>query len=114
MSLPKGAEKKKVIYVDEIKQAIVSDKEIRGKAFAAIMKHLNAAPTVDAHARAAEGGAAMSQRREKIHRRIARREYLYELERWRRREPPMWRFISHWLWKKDKPKPPKGAYIWEK
>ena len=45
----------------------------------------------------------MSQRREKKRRRIARQDYLYQLERWRRCEPPWWRFISHYLWKKDKP-----------
>lgn len=40
-------EKRKAIYVDDLRQAIVEDKEIRGTAFSAIMKHLNAAPDVE-------------------------------------------------------------------
>lgn len=51
----------------------------------------------------------MSQKREKIRRRLAGSDYRWELEKWRGREPPRWRFISHWLWKKDKPVPPKGC-----
>lgn len=51
----------------------------------------------------------MSQKREKKRRRLARYDYQVELEFWRRWEPPRWRFISHWLWKKDKPVPPKGV-----
>lgn len=49
----------------------------------------------------------MSQRREKKRRRTIRWNYQYQLERWKRREPSRWRFISHYLWKKDKPKMPK-------
>lgn len=41
------AEKKRITYIEELRQAIVSDKEIRGKAFSAIMKHLNAASTAE-------------------------------------------------------------------
>lgn len=40
-------EKKKLIYAEDLRQAIVADKEIRGKAFSAIMKHLNAASTAE-------------------------------------------------------------------
>lgn len=39
--------KKKIIYAEDLRQVIVEDKEIRGTAFAAIMKHLNAAPDVE-------------------------------------------------------------------
>ena len=41
------AEKKKLVYAEDLRQAIVADKEIRGKAFSAIMKHLNAAATAE-------------------------------------------------------------------
>ena len=49
----------------------------------------------------------MSAKREKRRRRAIRREYEFQLEGWRNWEPPKWRLLSHWLWKKDKPKPPK-------
>ena len=39
---------KKIVYADDLKQAIVEDRQIRGKAFAAIMRHLQAAPAVNA------------------------------------------------------------------
>ena len=39
---------KKLIYAEDLRQAVVEDKQIQGKAFAAIMRHLNAAPAVDA------------------------------------------------------------------
>ena len=51
----------------------------------------------------------MSQKREKKRRRDLRYNYRWELNLWRCCEPPRWRFISHWLWKKDKPVPPKGV-----
>ena len=51
----------------------------------------------------------MSQKREKKRRRWARYDYHWELDLWRSCEPPWWRFISHWQWKKDKPKKPKGV-----
>ena len=47
MSLTKVPKKKKVIYVDELRQAIVADKEIRGKAFSAIMQYIHAAPSAE-------------------------------------------------------------------
>ena len=33
---------KKVIYADELRQRIVEDKQLRGAAFAAVMRHLEA------------------------------------------------------------------------
>ena len=51
----------------------------------------------------------MSQKREKKRRGCARYDYQLELALWHSCEPPRWRFISHWLWKKDKPVPPKGV-----
>ena len=51
----------------------------------------------------------MSQKREKKRRRDLREDYLREMMWWVYCEPPRWRFISHWLWKKDKPVPPKGV-----
>ena len=42
------AGKKKLIYDDKLRQAIVEDKQIRGPAFAAVMRHLSAAPAVEA------------------------------------------------------------------
>jgi len=51
----------------------------------------------------------MSQRREKTIRRNIRRDYQDKLTCWKRWEPPRWRFISHWLWQKEKPAPPKAV-----
>lgn len=51
----------------------------------------------------------MSQKREKKRRRDLREDYRWELYRWGYNEPPRWCFISHWLWKKNKPVPPKGV-----
>ena len=51
----------------------------------------------------------MGAKRNKQRRRAARREYEFQLERWKNREPPKWCLLSHWLWKKDKPKAPKGV-----
>ena len=50
----------------------------------------------------------MGAKRNAQRRRAARREYEFQLEVWRRQEPPRWRLLSHWLWKKDEPRPPKG------
>ena len=50
----------------------------------------------------------MSQKREKKRRRKEKEVYRWYLERWHSWEPPRWRFISHWIWKKRKPVPPKG------
>lgn len=49
----------------------------------------------------------MSAKREKERRRIARAKYMAELRSWERREPPKLCFISHWLWKKERPVAPK-------
>lgn len=38
----------KIIYADKLRQVIVEDKQIRGPAFAAVMRHLSAAPAVEA------------------------------------------------------------------
>lgn len=54
----------------------------------------------------------MSAKRNAQRRRAARREYELRLEVWRDNEPPKWRLLAHWLWKKDKPKPPKGEKEW--
>ena len=51
----------------------------------------------------------MSQKQAKKRRRLVRGAYNYLLERWRQCEPPWWRFISHWRWKKNKPMLPKGV-----
>lgn len=45
----------------------------------------------------------MSASREKRKRAIERSRYEWELSQWRRSEPPKWAFISHWLWKREKP-----------
>lgn len=46
----------------------------------------------------------MSGSREHKRRRPLVAEYKRDLAAWKRREPPKWRFISHWLWKNEKPK----------
>ncbi len=51
----------------------------------------------------------MNQKQAKYRRRMVRYAYDYLLEQWQLREPPWWRFISHWRWKKNKPVRPKGA-----
>ena len=51
----------------------------------------------------------MNQKRAKKRRSMVRGAYHYLLEQWRLAEPPRWRFISHWRWKKRKPMKPKGA-----
>lgn len=38
----------KIIYADKLQKAIVDDVTIKGRAFAAVMRHLQAAPAVDA------------------------------------------------------------------
>ena len=38
---------KKVIYAEDLRQRIVEDKQIRGKAFAAVMRHLEEAAPVE-------------------------------------------------------------------
>lgn len=38
----------KRIYAEDLRQSIVDDKQIRGQAFAAIMRHIEAAPAVEA------------------------------------------------------------------
>ena len=40
-------DKNKIIYADKLRQVIVDDKQIRGPAFAAVMRHLSAAPAVE-------------------------------------------------------------------
>ena len=37
----------KVIYVEDLRQRIVEDKQIRGGAFAAVMRHLQETPAVE-------------------------------------------------------------------
>lgn len=49
----------------------------------------------------------MSAKREKQRRAVARQRYEAELISWYRREPPKLFFISHWLWKKERPVAPK-------
>lgn len=48
-----------------------------------------------------------SQKREKAKSRILRRQrlnaYAFLYDAWLRNEPPRWRIISHWLWKKREP-----------
>ena len=51
----------------------------------------------------------MNQKQAKKRRRMVRYGYNYLLKQWRLSEPPWWRFISHWRWKKNKPMIPKGA-----
>lgn len=46
----------------------------------------------------------MSESREKKRRRILKADYRRRLAVWVSREPPKWRFISHWKWKNEKPK----------
>lgn len=46
----------------------------------------------------------MSQKREKRRRQRERALYAWRLHSWERSRPPKWRFISYYLWKKDKPK----------
>jgi predicted amidophosphoribosyltransferase len=41
-------DKKKIIYADDLQKSIVDDVTIKGSAFAAIMRHLQDAPAVDA------------------------------------------------------------------
>lgn len=51
----------------------------------------------------------MSQRREKRRRREVRMRYASEWMAWLANEPPRWRFIRHWRWKKAEPTTPKGV-----
>lgn len=46
----------------------------------------------------------MSESREKKMRRILKADYFRRLEIWKSYEPPKWRFIARWKWKKCKPK----------
>lgn len=50
----------------------------------------------------------MSARREKLRRlldiRYSKKQYRKAWERWKRREPPKWKIISHWIWSKREPK----------
>ena len=49
----------------------------------------------------------MSQKREKRRRRYARAAWRKKFIEWHQSEPPRWRFISRWRWKRDIPIPPK-------
>lgn len=51
----------------------------------------------------------MSQKREKRRRREIRLRFESEWSTWRMNEPPRWRLIRHWRWKKAEPIQPKGA-----
>ena len=42
------AAKNKIIYADDLQKAIVDDVTVKGRAFAAVMRHIAAAPAVDA------------------------------------------------------------------
>ena len=52
----------------------------------------------------------MSAKNNARRRRAAKRAYEHRIECWLENEPPRWRIIQHYLWKKDKPKPPRGVY----
>lgn len=51
----------------------------------------------------------MSQKREKRRRRVLRYWYQKDYEGWLRNEPPKWRILSRWRWKKRRPVKPKGV-----
>lgn len=45
----------------------------------------------------------MSEKQEKRRRFNERMEYVAEFNAWLRKEPPMWKLLSWWRWKKTRP-----------